>query len=58
MRHENAAKSAAEIMGEHKVNRIGKYSYKNSKKQDVSKQRRSKREIIELLLLQSGWIEA
>ena len=31
MRLESAAKGAAEITGEHKVNRIGKYSYKNSK---------------------------
>ena len=37
MRLESAAKGAAEITGEHKVNRIGKYSYKNSKKKDVSK---------------------
>ena len=37
MRLESAAKGASEIAGKHKVNRMGKYSYKNSKNKEASK---------------------
>ena len=37
MRLESAAKGASEISGEHNVNKVGKYSFKNTKKKDAGR---------------------